>query len=85
MSHDTIVRERLDAVLDRSNIPTWVDQTDLRAELYKVVDRMLKAERGATIPTEAAPKYCECPPGTDRCITQGGHFPACTACKRRLK
>lgn len=30
-------------------------------------------------------KYCECPPGTDRCITQGGHFPACTACHRRLK
>lgn len=47
MSHDKIVRERLDAVLDRSSIPTWVDQTELRAELYKVVDRMLKAERGA--------------------------------------
>lgn len=30
------------------------------------------------------PKVCECPPGTDRAITQGGHFPACTACKRRL-
>lgn len=30
-------------------------------------------------------QYCECPPGTDRCITQGGHFPACTACHRRLK
>lgn len=49
MSQDKIVRERLDAVLDRSNIPTWVDQTELRAELFKVVDRMLKAERGATI------------------------------------
>lgn len=30
-------------------------------------------------------KYCVCPPGTDRTITQGGHFPACTACGRRLK
>ena len=51
MSADTIVRERLDAVLDRSNIPTWVDQTELRAELFKVVDHMLKAERFATILT----------------------------------
>lgn len=49
MSHDTIVRERLYAVLDRSNIPMWVDQSELRAELFKVVDRMLKAERFATI------------------------------------
>lgn len=32
----------------------------------------------------AAPKYCECPPGV-RNITEGGHFPACTACHRRLK
>lgn len=47
MSHDSLVRERLDAVLDRSNIPPWVDQSDLRSELFKVVDRMLKAERGA--------------------------------------
>jgi len=51
MSHDTIVRERLYAVLDRSNIPMWVDQSELRAELFKVVDRMLKAERFATILT----------------------------------
>lgn len=40
---------------------------------------------GAEIYAELPPLYCECPPGTDRCITQGGHFPACTACKRRLK
>lgn len=31
------------------------------------------------------PKCCECPPGTDRCVTQGGHFPSCTSCKRRIK
>lgn len=31
------------------------------------------------------PEHCTCPPGTDRCITQGGRFPACTACGRRLK
>lgn len=34
---------------------------------------------------EVAAKICECPAGTDRCITQGGHFPACTACGRRLR
>lgn len=54
MSHDTTIRERLDAVLDRSNIPTWVDQTELRAELFKVVDRMLKAERGVPAPEAQA-------------------------------
>ena len=32
----------------------------------------------------AVKPVCECPPGT-RNITEGGHFPACTACKRRLK
>jgi hypothetical protein len=29
------------------------------------------------------PKVCECPSGV-RNITDGGHFPACTTCKRRI-
>jgi hypothetical protein len=32
---------------------------------------------------EFAPKVCEC--GPLRNITDGGHFPACTRCKRRLR
>lgn len=52
------------------------ESSTLHAELVDLGDR---------ITAFLAPKYCECPPGTDRCITQGGHFPACTACKRRLK
>lgn len=30
-------------------------------------------------------QFCQCPAGTDRTITQGGHFPACTACGHRIK
>ncbi|AND75154.1 hypothetical protein pf16_231 [Pseudomonas phage pf16] len=52
------------------------ESSTLHAELIDLGDR---------ITAFLAPKYCECPPGTDRCITQGGHFPACTACKRRIK
>lgn len=42
------VRSRLKGVLERSNIPVWVDTTELEAELFKVVDRLLKAEQEAT-------------------------------------
>jgi hypothetical protein len=48
------------------------------AELKKfgqlVADLTTKAE---------TPKVCEC--GPLRNVTDGGHFPACTRCKRRLK
>ena len=46
---DEIVRQRLADVLDRSNIPTWVDTSELQAELFKVVSRLLKAERIAAL------------------------------------
>lgn len=80
-----MVRERLDAVLDRSNIPTWVDQTELRAELYKAVDRMLKVERGAADLERRPPKYCECPVyrGTVSPLADGPYV--CTTCRLRLQ
>lgn len=49
MSADEIVKQRLADVLDRSRIPKWVDTSDLQAELFKVVSRLLKAERVATV------------------------------------
>lgn len=56
-----------------SALPMWPCPADQAAATY--LDRVKTSE----------PLRCECPPGTDRCITQGGHFAACTACGRRLK
>ncbi|MNJ10733.1 hypothetical protein D3C77_48970 [compost metagenome] len=52
MSADEVVKQRLADVLDRSNIPKWVDTEELRAELFKVVKRLLKAEHFATVLVE---------------------------------
>ena len=43
------VRNRLDDVVDRAGLPEWVDTTELKAELFKVVDRLLKS-RAVTEP-----------------------------------
>ncbi len=42
------VRSRLDGVVDRAGLPEWVDTVEMKAELFKVVDRLLKAEHEAT-------------------------------------
>lgn len=42
------VRNRLDGVVDRAGLPEWVDTAEMKAELFKVVDRLLKAEHEAT-------------------------------------
>lgn len=42
------LHSRLDAVVDRAGLPEWVNTVEMKAELFKVVDRLLKAERIAT-------------------------------------
>lgn len=64
-------REHANALLERLNDPESFYETT--TEPYVLEEFELPS------------KICECPPGTDRCITQGGHFPACTACGRRLR
>lgn len=46
---EAIIRQRLADVLERSNIPPWVDTSELQAELFKVVSRLLEAERIAVL------------------------------------
>lgn len=45
----------------------------------------ITGKSSAMRPGIANPDTCQCQPGTDRTITQGGHVPACTACHKRLK
>lgn len=62
------------------------DLNSFAANLLEQNDAMreVMVRAGMQICLAKARAVCECPPGT-RNITEGGHFPACTACKRRLK
>lgn len=41
-SASDVVSNRLDGVVDRAGLPEWVDTVELKAELFKVVNRLLK-------------------------------------------
>ena len=69
----------LDGLLENPTQEAMDYASDWRTTLANGLDRTPKEGE-----PEEAPKVCECPPGV-RNITDGGHFPACTACHRRLK
>lgn len=46
---DDVVRKRINDVIERARLPEWWDDSELREEMFKVVKRLLKAERVATL------------------------------------
>ena len=91
---DEIVKQRIDGVLERSNIPKWVNTTELKDEMFKVVKRLLKAERFATVLIEALNRQFDASedsargldPECPRCAGVGGvrvsgGMDSCPVCK----
>lgn len=88
--HMEYMRKNVDLINENSKLRALLEEAlgSVHSDAGRCESSTLHAELidlGDRITAFLAPKYCECPPGTDRCITQGGHFPACTACKRRIK
>jgi len=86
----TIDRLEQQIAAQKLNLQLSAESSVLLGETADQEIAQLKAEierlKGSTCleVKEPEPKVCECPPGV-RNITEGGHFPACTACHRRLK
>lgn len=46
---DDVVRKRINDVIERARLPEWWDDSELREEMFKVIKRLLKAEKGAAV------------------------------------
>ena len=68
----------MDAKMQEEFEAWWASTPILSENKRTIAEKAWQASRAA--PT---PKVCEC--GPLRNITDGGHFPACTRCKRRLR
>lgn len=66
---DDVVRKRINDVIERARLPEWWDDSELREEMFKVVRRLLKAEKVATILIENLNREFDEQADRDRGIT----------------
>lgn len=80
------MREEFEAAMPKPEGVYWYEDYGrymTTSDHLKCIDYNGKWEGWQASRAVPQPKVCECPSGV-RNITDGGHFPACTACKRRI-